>query len=75
MDSSEVPTPTYAEMKEKIDTGGTTKITPFSIADILTRGTNVDESQAIDMSSKCAACDRDGNFFYILPSYFQNGKI
>lgn len=39
-----------------------TKITPFSIADILTRRTSTDENKAIDMSSKCFSCDTQGKY-------------
>lgn len=37
-----------------------TKITPFSIADILTKGSSVEETRAIDMSNKRALYESRG---------------
>lgn len=50
------------EKHEKI--GNTEKkITPFSIADILTKETCAEENQAIDMSSKCITYSTPGKMY------------
>ena len=40
------------------------KVTPFSIADILTRGSSGDETQAIDMSRKCSSYEPQGTYSF-----------
>lgn len=41
------------------------KITPFSIADILTRNSNKGDNEALDMSSKYSKCDSQGKKFFV----------
>lgn len=68
MDSAERTSSKLTEISKKSEVTGT-KITPFSITDILTKGTGGDENQAIDMSSKCFKCETQGKLFHVYSLY------
>lgn len=59
MDTEEKRSYKLTDIREKPDMIGS-KLTPFSIVDILTKNSNGEENQAIDMSSKCITCDAKG---------------